>query len=80
MELSRHGAFRANDHLTQALAWEINDLGGPLIIDKPGGLNNSSTYVGLVPGKKLGIVILVNRGYQHPYEAARNAILPRFAR
>jgi beta-lactamase class C len=80
MELSRHGVFRANDHLTQALAWEINDLGGPLIIDKPGGLNNSSTYVGLVPGKKLGIVILVNRGYQHPYEAARNTILPRFAR
>jgi Asp/Glu/hydantoin racemase len=45
-----------------------------------GGLNNASTYIGLVAGKRLGIVILVNRGEQYPHETARERILPALAR
>jgi CubicO group peptidase (beta-lactamase class C family) len=37
----------------------------PTIIDKNGGLPNTSTYIGFVPQQKLGVVILVNRGKQH---------------
>ena len=33
-------------------------------MDKNGGLNNTSTYIGFAPQKKLGVVILVNRGRQ----------------
>ncbi len=80
MLLTQQGVFRISPRNTQALAWEVNDYGGPVIVDKPGGLENSSTYIGMVPSKKLGIVILANRGYQHPYEIARQSLLPALAR
>ena len=80
MAMTRRGVFAVSTRSSQALAWEINDYGGLVIIDKPGGLNNASTYIGLVPGKKLGIVILVNRGEQFPHDAARERILPALAR
>ena len=79
MAMTQHGFFVMSPRHTQALAWEINDYGGPVIIDKPGGLNNASTYIGMVTAKKLGIVILVNRGNQYPHEAARERILPVLA-
>jgi beta-lactamase class C len=80
MQLARQGVVRMSPRNTQALAWEVNDYGGPRIVDKPGGLNNSSTYIGMVPEKQLGVVILVNRGGQHPYEMARRRLLPALAR
>ena len=79
MAMTRHGLFVISPRNTQALAWEINHYGGPVIIDKPGGLNNASTYIGMVTAKKLGIVILVNRGGRYPHEAARERILPALA-
>jgi hypothetical protein len=30
------------------MAWEVEDHDGIVVADKPGGLNNSSTYIGLV--------------------------------
>ena len=48
-------------------------------MDKPGGLNNASAYIGLVLERKLGIVILINRGDVFPFEAARQVILPQLA-
>jgi beta-lactamase class C len=80
LQLTRGGIFRISPRNTQALAWEVNDFGGPLIVDKPGGLNNSSTYIGMVPERRLGVVILSNRGDQHPYEIARQTLLPALAR
>jgi beta-lactamase class C len=79
MRSTQRGIFKISPRNTQALAWEVNDFGGPVIVDKPGGLENSSTYVGMVPAKRLGIVILSNRGYQHPYEIARATLLPALA-
>ena len=80
MQFTQQGVFAMSARNVQALAWEISDYGGPLIIDKPGGLNNASTYIGMIPSKKLGIIILANRGDQHPYEVARDRILPALAR
>ena len=81
MAMTQRGVFAIGARNTQALAWEINDYGGgPIIIDKPGGLNNTSTYIGLVAGKRLGIVILINRGDQYPHDTARKRILPAIAR
>ncbi len=76
MALTRQAAFRMSPRNVQALAWEINDYGGPVIIDKPGGVNNASSYIGMVASDKLGIVILANRGDQHPYDIARRSTLP----
>ena len=85
MQFTRRGVVRIGPRITQALAWEVIDpqagaAGGPTIVDKPGGINNASAYVGLVPDRKLGIVILANRGDRMPHEVARNVILRALAR
>jgi hypothetical protein len=36
--------------------------------------------MGLVPERRLGIVILSNRGDVYPHELARNVILPALAK
>jgi beta-lactamase class C len=80
LQMTQDQAFRVDAHYAQAMAWEINTMQGTTIVDKPGGLNNASAYVGLVPERHLGIVILSNRGDIHPYEAARSTILPNLAK
>ncbi len=80
LQLSQHEAFRVNAQHAQAMAWEVENTPGLTIVDKPGGLNNASAYIGLVPDLKLGVAILVNRGDAFPFEAARNTILPELAR
>ena len=72
--------FRISPQYGQAMAWEIESPFGVTIVDKPGGLDNASAYVGLVPDRKIGIAILVNRGDVHPFEIARSTILPELAR
>jgi beta-lactamase class C len=80
LQQTQRETFRVSPQYGQAMAWETNSVGGPTIIDKPGGLNNASAYIGLVPERKLGIVILANRGDVHPFEAARSTILPALSR
>jgi len=63
----------------QAMAWETVHLPGVTIVDKPGGLNNASGYIGLVPAYRIGIVLLANRG-DYPHEIARYKILPALAK
>jgi beta-lactamase class C len=63
----------------QAMAWENVHLDGVNIIDKPGGLNNASAYIGLVPKRNIGIVLLANRG-EFPHENARYEVLPALSR
>lgn len=65
MALSQQPVFTANPHFKQGLAWQVVTSGDLTIIDKNGGLNNTSTYIGFTPQRKLGVVILVNRGKQH---------------
>jgi beta-lactamase class C len=63
----------------QAMAWETVHLSGVTVVDKPGGLNNASGYIGLVPAHRIGVVLLANRG-DYPHEIARYKILPALAR
>jgi beta-lactamase class C len=78
--LSQREEFRVTAQSAQAMAWEIENSVGTTIVDKPGGLNNASAYIGLVPDRKIGLVILVNRGDAFLFEAARTTILPELAR
>jgi beta-lactamase class C len=76
-ELAGHGAienamafaqqplFTVGPRLKIGLAWQNFSSGNLLILDKNGGLNNTSTYIGFAPQRNLGVVILVNRGKQH---------------
>ncbi|WP_246801492.1 serine hydrolase [Bradyrhizobium genosp. L] len=79
LQLTERERFRVDDTFGQAMAWENVRLDGVTVVDKPGGLNNASAYVGLVPARKLGIVLLANRG-EYPHEIARYKILPALAR
>jgi beta-lactamase class C len=44
------------------------------IIDKFGGMDNASAYIGLVPERKVGIVILGNRGNMAVWETGRRML------
>jgi beta-lactamase class C len=65
MSLAQQPVFTVNPHFKQALAWQDVTSGNLAIIDKNGGLQNTSTYIGFAPRQKLGVIILVNRGKQH---------------
>lgn len=62
MQLAEEGYFRVNDTLTLGLGWQrVPGVHKSLIIDKNGGLPGFSSYIGFVPEKKIGIVILANK-------------------
>ena len=71
--------FEVSAKFGQAMAWENVHLGDVDIVDKPGGLNNASAYIGLVPARNIGIVLLANRG-EFPHENARYEVLPALSR
>lgn len=75
MQLTQRAVFQVDPHHAQAMAWEVEDHDGTVVVDKPGGLNNSSTYIGLVPAQKLGLVVLMNRGDQFPHEFGRRFLV-----
>jgi beta-lactamase class C len=81
MAQTRRPVFRVSAQTSQALAWEVSDIGGGLtIVDKPGGIDNASAYIGLVPERRIGLVVLVNRGDRNPHALARSVILPGLVR
>ena len=65
MAFAQQPVFTVSPRLKIGLAWQIVSSGNLSILDKNGGLNNTSTYVGFAPQRKLAVVILVNRGKQH---------------
>jgi beta-lactamase class C len=75
MALAHQGVFRIGPRTWQGLAWETISEKGPAITEKYGGLNNASAYIGMMPSRKLGIVILGNRGNQYPNETGRAILL-----
>jgi CubicO group peptidase (beta-lactamase class C family) len=76
MALAQQPVFTVGPRLKLGLAWQNVSAGNFTIIDKNGGLSNTSTYIGFAPQRKLGIVILVNRGKQHAHRH-RSANLAR---
>jgi beta-lactamase class C len=72
--LAHHDVLQILAHSRQALAWEVLSGKGPAIVEKYGGLNNASAYIGFMPSRGLGIVILGNRGNQYPNEVGRRIL------
>jgi beta-lactamase class C len=50
-------------------------LDGELVIDKNGGLTGTSTYIGMVPGRKTGVVVMANRGKCNATAIGRKLLL-----
>lgn len=64
MALAQQPVFTVNPHFRQALAWQDVKSGNFTILDKNGGLPNTSTWIGFTPQRKIGVVLLCNRGKQ----------------
>jgi beta-lactamase class C len=62
MHLAQQPYFKASEKMTQGLAWQRVHLDGELVIDKNGGLAGTSTYIGMIPARRLGVVVMANRG------------------
>ena len=61
--------------LTERMASQVVRNDDLTIVDKNGGLNNTSTYIGMIPQKRLGIVILANRGKEPATRIGRQIML-----
>ncbi len=76
MRFAQQGYFKAKEDFVMGLGWQryfpTDDL---LIIDKNGGLEGFSTYIGMIPKQKLGIVILINKGKARPTKVGRAILL-----
>jgi beta-lactamase class C len=79
LRMTQQEMFRVSEKFGQAMAWETVRLDDVEVVDKPGGLNNATAYIGLVPARKIGIVLLANSG-NFPHEIARYSVLPKLAR
>jgi beta-lactamase class C len=74
MQRAQQCAFPIATSICQALAWEVHEF-PEIIVDKYGGMNNASAYIGLMRSRKIGIVILANSGSMALPEAGRAIIL-----
>jgi beta-lactamase class C len=74
MALAQRSILAIGPHNRQALAWEVIFGEGPTIVEKYGGLDNASAYIGMMRSRKLGIVMLGNRGNQYPNEVGRRIL------
>lgn len=79
LKMTQRETFRVGADFGQAIAWENVHRNGIEVVDKPGGLNNATAYVGLLPQQQMGLVILANRG-EFPYEIGRYRVLPELRR
>src|SRR5215813_15278932 len=66
--------YEKSDGQCHARFWLAQRNGNLRILDKNGELNNTSTYIGFAPQRKLGVVILVNRGKQHATPIGRQIL------
>jgi beta-lactamase class C len=75
MHFAQQPRFKASERITQGLCWQRVMLDGELVIDKNGGLTGTSTYIGMVPGKKTGVVVMANRGKCNATAIGRRLLL-----
>ena len=75
MQLAQKEHYRASDKLAMGLAWQRGKQQGNLIIDKNGSLPGFSSYIGMIPDKKIGIVILSNRVKTNNTKLGRNLLV-----
>jgi beta-lactamase class C len=61
-------------HFMQAQAWEVR-RSAVTMVDKNGALNNTSSYIGVIPEKHIGMVLLTNRGEQYAAKVGRRTLL-----
>jgi len=79
MQLAQKGLYKVNANLTMGLGWQKFAKEDLIIVDKNGGVEGFSSYIGLIPDKKIGIVLLANKGKAQLTKIGRE-ILIQFAK
>ena len=75
-DLTKAFRFAQQPHFEQhGLAWERRTVDGQVILDKNGGLPGTSTYVGFLPDRKIGVVVMTNRGKRHASTVGRALLM-----
>jgi beta-lactamase class C len=69
-----HKPVVVTPNFSQALGWEVRK-GALTIVDKNGALDNTSSYIGIAPDRRLGLVIMTNRGDQYVAKVGRRTLL-----
>ena len=62
MQFAQKPYYKASPKMMQGLAWQRLNLAGEFVIDKNGGLAGTSTYIGMLPERHVGVVVMANRG------------------
>lgn len=76
MQLAQQGSYKVNDHLTMGLGWQrYTHPGGILMIDKNGGVDGFSSYIGMLANQKRGVVLLANKGSTQLTEVGRKILV-----
>jgi beta-lactamase class C len=75
MQMAQQPYFEVSPKMTQGLAWQRVRLHGELVIDKNGGLDGTATYIGMIPSRKLGVVVLANKGKSQGTAVGRALLL-----
>jgi beta-lactamase class C len=75
MQLAQQPYFKVRDHFFMGLGWQRFDIKGQLIIDKNGGVSGFTSYIGWIPEKRVGIVILTNKGKSRATQIGRNLLI-----
>lgn len=75
MQLAQKGIFRVNNQLIMGLGWQRFKKNGLLVVDKNGGVAGFSSYIGMLPEKKIGIVILANKGKAEATRLGRSLLV-----
>ncbi len=74
MQLAQQPFFSVHGKLTMGLAWQRFQAAGPLIIDKNGGVPGFSSYIGMMPDRQIGVVVLMNKGKAHSTAIGRELL------
>lgn len=74
MQLAQKGIFEVSEQLTMGLGWQRFKGRGVLFVDKNGGVEGFSSYIGMVPDKKMGIVLLANKAKTQLTEVGREIL------
>jgi beta-lactamase class C len=62
MRLAQLPVFEASNKITYGFCWQLQQMHDEALVDKNGGLVGTATYIGFLPERHVGVVILVNRG------------------
>jgi beta-lactamase class C len=75
MDFAQQSRFTVTARNGQALAWEVLHESEQTIVEKSGGLNNTSIYIGMIKPARVGIVVLANRGNQETIAMGRRILI-----